>query len=80
MGRRWGERSLACAPLSRAHSRGSLRFWAKASTQAVAILGALTQDFLGDGLDLVNVAEEVDDVLWAGEQGRWPRMTTRSKG
>jgi hypothetical protein len=30
----------------------------------------LTQDFFTDGLDLVDVAEEVDDVLRAGEQGQ----------
>jgi hypothetical protein len=34
----------------------------------VVILGALTQDFFADGLDLVNVAKEMDDVLRAGEQ------------
>ena len=50
--------------------QGRFAFLGKSLHPAVVILGALTQDFFGDGLDLVNVAEEVDDVLWAGEQGR----------
>jgi len=34
----------------------------------VVIVGAPPQDFFADGLDLVNVAEEVDDVLRTREQ------------
>ena len=34
---------------------------------AVVIAGPLTQDFLADGVDMVNVTEEVDDLLGAGE-------------
>jgi len=30
----------------------------------------LSQDFFADGCDLVDVAEKVDDVLRAGEQGQ----------
>jgi hypothetical protein len=37
---------------------------------AVIIVGPLTQDLLADGVDLVEVTEEVDDVLGAGEQGQ----------
>src|SRR6516225_5133682 len=37
---------------------------------AVVIVGPLTQDFFADGVDVVDVAEEVDDVLGAGEQGQ----------
>jgi hypothetical protein len=37
---------------------------------AVVIVGSLTQDFFADGLDLVEVAKEVDDVFRAGEQGQ----------
>jgi len=37
---------------------------------AVVIVGPLTQDFFADGVDLVDVAEEEDDVFGAGEQGQ----------
>jgi hypothetical protein len=36
----------------------------------MVIVGWLTQDFFADGLYLVDVTEEVDDVLGAGEQGQ----------
>ena len=36
----------------------------------VVILGTLAQDLFVDGLDLVDVAEEMDDVLRASEQGQ----------
>ena len=48
--------------------QGKFAFLGKSLHPAVVIMGALTQDFFADGLDLVNVAEEVDEVLWAGEQ------------
>jgi hypothetical protein len=54
-------------------------FLSKSFHPAMAIIGALTQDFLADGLHLVDVAEKVDDVLGAGEQGQMAQMTTRSK-
>jgi hypothetical protein len=37
---------------------------------AVIIVGSLTQPFFADSFDLVDVTEEVDDVLVAGEQGQ----------
>jgi hypothetical protein len=37
---------------------------------AVVIVRALTQDFFAEGVDVVDVAEEVDDVLGGGEQGQ----------
>ena len=48
--------------------QGKFAFLGKSLHPAVVIMGALTQDFFADGLDLVKVAEEVDEVLWAGEQ------------
>ena len=50
--------------------QGNVTFLGKRLHPAVVILGALTQDFFADGLDVVNVAEEMDDVLRAGEQGQ----------
>ena len=38
-------------------------FLSKSLHPAMAIIGALTQDFLANGLHLVDVAENVDDVL-----------------
>ena len=45
-------------------------FLGKGFDPAVVIIGALPQDFFADGLDLVDVAEEVDDVLRTSEQGQ----------
>jgi hypothetical protein len=36
----------------------------------MVIIGSLPQDFFADDLHLMNIAEEVDDVLRAGEQGQ----------
>jgi len=47
-----------------------LAFLGEGFHPAVVIVGALTQDFFADGVDLVDVAEEVDDVFGAGEQGQ----------
>ena len=49
---------------------GDLTFLGEGFHPAVVIVGALTQDFFTDGLDLVEVTEKVDDVLGAGEQGQ----------
>jgi hypothetical protein len=35
----------------------------------MVIVGSLPQDFFADGLHVVDIAEEVDDVFRAGEQG-----------
>ena len=34
------------------------------------IVGPLTQDLFADSVDLMDVTEEVDNVLGAGEQGQ----------
>src|SRR6516162_2892513 len=47
-----------------------LAFLSKGFHPAVVIVGRLTQGFFADGVDLVDVAEEMDDVLGAGEQGQ----------
>jgi len=49
---------------------GNLAFLGKGFDPAVVVVGSLPQDFFADGIDLVDVAEEVDDVLRAGEQGQ----------
>src|SRR5215472_3603181 len=49
---------------------GDLTFLGEGFHPAVVIVGPLTQDFFADGVDLVDVAEEVDDVFGAGEQGQ----------
>jgi hypothetical protein len=36
----------------------------------MVIISSLPQDFFADDLHLMNIAEEVDDVLRAGEQGQ----------
>jgi hypothetical protein len=38
----------------------------------MVIVGSLPQDFFADGLHVVDIAEEVDDVFRAGEQGQMP--------
>jgi hypothetical protein len=48
---------------------GDLTFPGEGFYPAVVIVGALTQDLFADGLDLVDVTEEVNDVLGAGKQG-----------
>jgi len=50
--------------------QGNFTFAGKSLHPAVVVIGALTQDFFADGLDLMNVTEEVDDVLWTSEQGQ----------
>ena len=50
--------------------QGNVTFLGKRLHPAVVILGALPQDFFADGLDVVNVAKEMDDVFRAGEQGQ----------
>src|SRR5215472_4383506 len=49
---------------------GDLTFLGEGFHPTVVIVGPLTQDFFADGVDLVDVAEEVDDVFGAGEQGQ----------
>jgi hypothetical protein len=41
---------------------GDLTFLGKGFHPAVVIVGSLPQDFFADGVELVDVAEEVDDV------------------
>ena len=43
--------------------QGNVAFLGEGLHTAVVIIGALPQDLFADGLDLVKVAEEVDDVL-----------------
>ena len=50
--------------------QGNFTFAGKSLHPAVVVIGALTQDFFADGLDLMNVPEEVDDVLRPREQGQ----------
>src|SRR6516164_5753308 len=49
---------------------GDVAFLSEGFHPAVVFVSPLTPDFFADGADLVNVAEEVDDVLGAGEQGQ----------
>src|SRR5438128_2293048 len=49
---------------------GDLTFLGEGFHPAVVIVGPLTQDLFADGVDLVDVTEEVDNVLGAGEQGQ----------
>ncbi len=46
---------------------------------AVVVVGATAQHFLGDGVEMMDVTEEMNDVLRPGQQGMCPRMTMRSK-
>jgi len=50
--------------------QGNLLFLGEGLYPAVVIIGTLAQDLFVDGLDLVDVAEEMDDVLRASEQGQ----------
>jgi hypothetical protein len=49
---------------------GKLTFPGEGLYPVMVIIGSLAQDFFADDLHLMNIAEEVDDVLRAGEQGQ----------
>ena len=49
---------------------GDLTFVGEGSHPAAIIVGPLTQDLFADSVDLMEVTEEVDNVLGAGEQGQ----------
>ena len=56
---------LAHALLGPLH--GDRTFLGKGLHPAMVIVGSLPPDFFADGFHLVDVAEEMDDVLRAGE-------------
>jgi hypothetical protein len=49
---------------------GKLTFPGEGLDPVRVIIGSLPQDFFADDLHRMNIAEEVDDVLRAGEQGQ----------